>query len=97
MGLYFLYFVLLTCFVSNYCLTCIEMIEEEKDSFLKLVDVHRNLNSSNQIDSVWGFNLTKFMKMQSKSSSSEAIWWKKTHRAYNDSSSLNNSTEHMAQ
>nr|AAL32565.1 putative protein [Arabidopsis thaliana]AAN15430.1 putative protein [Arabidopsis thaliana] len=71
-----------------------EMIEEENDSFLKLVDVHRNSNSSNQIDSVWGFNLTKFMKKQSKSSSSEPIWGKKTHRAnYNDTSSLNNSTE----
>ncbi|EFH52675.1 hypothetical protein ARALYDRAFT_486184 [Arabidopsis lyrata subsp. lyrata] len=78
----------------------VELIEEENDSFLKLVDVHRNSNSSNQIDSVWGFNLANFMKKQSSkketsSSSSEPIWGKKTHRAnnFNDSSSLNNSTE----
>ncbi|KAG7566032.1 hypothetical protein ISN44_As10g026410 [Arabidopsis suecica] len=75
-----------------------ELIEEENDSFLKLVDVHRKSNSSNQIDSVWGFNLTKFMKKQSskkETSSSEPIWGKKTHRAnnFNDSSSLNNTTE----
>ncbi|CAL9246045.1 unnamed protein product [Arabidopsis halleri] len=77
----------------------VELIEEENNSFLKLVDVHRNSNSSNQIDSVWGFNLAKFMKKQwskkETSSSSEPIWGKKTHRAnnFNDSSSLNNSTE----
>ncbi|XP_010504667.1 PREDICTED: uncharacterized protein LOC104781645 [Camelina sativa] len=68
------------------------LIEEENDSFLKLVDVHRSSNSSNQIDSVWGFNLTKFMKKTS-SSSPEPIWGKKTHRASNDSSLINNSTE----
>ncbi|XP_010427612.1 PREDICTED: uncharacterized protein LOC104712410 [Camelina sativa] len=71
------------------------LIEEENDSFLKLVDVHRSSNSStNQTDSVWGFNLTKFMKKTSSSSSSpEPIWGKKTHRASNDSSLINNSTE----
>ncbi|XP_010516355.1 PREDICTED: uncharacterized protein LOC104792030 [Camelina sativa] len=71
-------------------------IEEENDSFLKLVDVHRSSNSSDQIDSVWGFNLTKFMKKTS--SSPEPIWGKKTHRASSNDSSLiiinnNNSTE----
>ncbi|XP_006290337.2 uncharacterized protein LOC17885277 [Capsella rubella] len=75
------------------------LIEEENESFLKLVDVHRsNSNSSNQIDSVWGFSLAKFMKKQSSkketsSSSSEPIWGKKTHRAttnFNDSSSSSN-------
>ncbi|KAL1225578.1 hypothetical protein V5N11_019313 [Cardamine amara subsp. amara] len=69
-----------------------ESIEEENESFLKLVDVHRNSNSStNQTDSVWGFNLNRFIK--SKKETSEPIWGKKSHRvSYNDSSPLN-STE----
>ncbi|CAN6930466.1 unnamed protein product [Brassica oleracea] len=67
------------------------MIEEENVSFLKLVDVHRNSNSSNQNDSVLGFNLTRFMKKQSKKAVSEPIWGKKKHRV-NDSA-LNETTE----
>ncbi|CAA7060194.1 unnamed protein product [Microthlaspi erraticum] len=65
------------------------LIEEENDSFSKLVDAHRNSNSSDQIDSVWGFNLSRFMKKQSKKEISEPIWGKKSHRAYLNDSSLN--------
>lgn len=61
-----------------------DLIEEENDSFLKLVDVHRTSNSSHQNDSVLGFNLTRFMKKQSKKDISEPIWGKKIHRV-NDS------------
>ncbi|CAN6904958.1 hypothetical protein Bca4012_095516 [Brassica carinata] len=57
------------------------LIEEENHSFLKLVDAYRN---SNQTDSVWGFNLSRFMKNQSKNDTSEPIWGKKTHRATNN-------------
>ena len=67
------------------------MIEEENVSFLKLVDVHRNSNSANKNDSVLGFNLTRFMKKQSKKAVSEPIWGKKKHRV-NDSA-LNETTE----
>ncbi|VVB06036.1 unnamed protein product [Arabis nemorensis] len=68
------------------------LIEEENDSFLKLVDAHRN--SSNQIDSVWGFNPTRFMKKQSKKeTTSEPIWGKKTHRVSNFNDSALNETE----
>ncbi|ESQ44335.1 hypothetical protein EUTSA_v10006507mg [Eutrema salsugineum] len=69
-----------------------ELIEEENDSFSKLVEVHRNSNSSSQIDSVWGFNLSRFMKNQSKKETSEPIWGKKTHRA-NSTSNETESTE----
>uniref|UniRef100_A0A1J3IMS7 DUF7780 domain-containing protein n=1 Tax=Noccaea caerulescens TaxID=107243 RepID=A0A1J3IMS7_NOCCA len=65
------------------------LIEEENDSFSKLVDVHRNLNSSDSMDSVWGFNLSRFMKKQSKKEISESIWGKKSHRAYLNDSALN--------
>ncbi|RID47366.1 hypothetical protein BRARA_I03964 [Brassica rapa] len=61
------------------------LIEEENHSFLKLVDLYRN---SNQTDSVWGFNLSRFMKNQSKNDTSEPIWGKKTHRASNETESL---------
>ncbi|WZZ05248.1 hypothetical protein YC2023_091169 [Brassica napus] len=69
------------------------MIEEENDSFLKLVDVHRNSNSSNQNVPVLGFSLTRFMKKQSKKDTSEPIWGKKSHRV-NDSA-LNETTESL--
>ncbi|KAJ0255445.1 Uncharacterized protein HA466_0101980 [Hirschfeldia incana] len=67
------------------------VVEEENDSFLKLVDVHRNSNSSDQNDSVLGFTLNRFMKKQSRKDISEPIWGKKTHRV-NDSAT-NESTE----
>ncbi|KAJ4885097.1 hypothetical protein Rs2_35190 [Raphanus sativus] len=67
------------------------LVEEENDSFLKLVEVHRTSNSSHQNDSVLGFNLTRFMKKQSKKDISEPIWGKRIHRV-NDSAS-NESTE----
>ncbi|KAF8102134.1 hypothetical protein N665_0201s0418 [Sinapis alba] len=58
------------------------LIEEENNSFLKLVDVYRN---SNQTESVWGFNFSRFMKNRSKNDTSEPIWGKKkTHRANNE-------------
>ncbi|CAN7128593.1 unnamed protein product, partial [Brassica rapa subsp. narinosa] len=69
------------------------MIEEENNSFLKLVDVHRTSNSSNQNGPVLGFNLTRFMKKQSKKDTSEPIWGKKSHRV-NDSA-LNETTESL--
>ncbi|KAF8049251.1 hypothetical protein N665_2263s0003 [Sinapis alba] len=60
------------------------LIEEENNSFSKLVNLYRN---SNQTDSVWGFNLTRFMKNQSKKETSEPIWGKKIHRANNGTES----------
>ncbi|KFK34975.1 hypothetical protein AALP_AA5G218200 [Arabis alpina] len=65
----------------------VDLIEEENDSFLKLVHVHRNSNSSNQWDPIWGFNLSPFMKKQ-KETTSESIWGKKTtHRVLNSTES----------
>ncbi|KAJ0245873.1 hypothetical protein HA466_0182760 [Hirschfeldia incana] len=60
------------------------LIEEENNSFSKLVDLYLN---SNQTDSVWGFNLSRFTKNQSKNTS-EPIWGKKIHRANNESDEL---------
>ncbi|KAF3515841.1 hypothetical protein DY000_02061586 [Brassica cretica] len=67
------------------------LIEKENDLFLKLVDVHRNSNFSNQNDSVLGFNLNHFMKKQTKKAVSEPIWGKKKHRV--NASALNETTE----
>ncbi|KAL0725498.1 hypothetical protein Bca4012_040097 [Brassica carinata] len=57
------------------------LIEEENNSFTKLVNLYRN---SNRTDSVWGFNLSRFTKNQSKKDTSESIWGKKTHRDNNE-------------
>ncbi|KAJ0246754.1 Uncharacterized protein HA466_0172490 [Hirschfeldia incana] len=66
------------------------LIREENHSFLKLLDSYRN--NSNQTDSVWGFNPSRFIKNQSKNDTSEPIWGKKkTHRG----TTTNNETELM--
>ncbi|CAN6829233.1 unnamed protein product [Brassica oleracea] len=62
------------------------LIEEENSSFSKLVNLYRNSNQT-ETDSVWGFNLTRFTKNQSKKDTSEPIWGKKTHRANNETES----------
>ncbi|CAH8324759.1 unnamed protein product [Eruca vesicaria subsp. sativa] len=69
------------------------LIEEENDSFLKLVDVHRNANSSTQNDSVLGFNLSRFMKKESMKDISEPIWGKKSHRVNDSALNETESTE----
>ncbi|CAH8384063.1 unnamed protein product [Eruca vesicaria subsp. sativa] len=64
------------------------LIEEENNSFSKLVNLYRNLNQTGTVtDSVWGFNLSRFIKNQSKKETSEPIWGKKTHRANNETDS----------
>ncbi|CAN8279755.1 unnamed protein product [Cochlearia groenlandica] len=71
-----------------------DLIEEENESFLKLVHLHRNSSSPvNQIEPVWGFNLTRFMKNQSNKEVSEPIWGKKSHRSNNFTDSTFNTTE----
>ncbi|CAN7013771.1 unnamed protein product [Brassica oleracea var. botrytis] len=62
------------------------LIEEENSSFSKLVNLYRNSNQT-ETDSVWGFNLTRFTKNQSKKDTSEPIWGKKTHRSNNETES----------
>ncbi|KAG2325589.1 hypothetical protein Bca52824_008317 [Brassica carinata] len=59
------------------------LIEEENNSFTKLVNLYRN---SNRTDSVlgFGFNLSRFTKNQSKKETSEPLWGKKTHRDNNE-------------
>ncbi|XP_010523837.1 PREDICTED: uncharacterized protein LOC104802092 [Tarenaya hassleriana] len=64
------------------------VIQEENDSFLRLVDVHRNTNSTNRVDWAWGFDVTRFVKNHGKKETSEPIWGKKGagHRIGNESS-----------
>ncbi|XP_056862782.1 uncharacterized protein LOC130510468 [Raphanus sativus] len=61
------------------------LIEEENNSFSKLVNLYRN---SNQTDSVW----SRFTRNQSKKDASEPIWGKKTHRANNNETESNELT-----
>ncbi|XP_010554827.1 PREDICTED: uncharacterized protein LOC104824440 [Tarenaya hassleriana] len=62
------------------------VIEEENDSFLRLVGVRRNSNSTNPVDSVWGFDVTRFVKNHKKKETAEPIWGKKSgvHRVGNE-------------
>ncbi|KAJ4905069.1 hypothetical protein Rs2_19020 [Raphanus sativus] len=70
---------------DNYSKRFNRLIEEENNSFSKLVNLYRN---SNQTDSVW----SRFTKNQSKKDASEPIWGKKTHRANNNETESNELT-----
>ncbi|CAN8254393.1 unnamed protein product [Cochlearia groenlandica] len=61
----------------------VELIEEENKSFFKLAAAHRNSPSSNKIESIFGFNISQFMKKKKKEeeeTTSEPIWGKKTKK-----------------
>ncbi|XP_022928599.1 uncharacterized protein LOC111435457 [Cucurbita moschata] len=64
------------------------IIQEENESFLKLLLRYRNLNGTASRAAAAGFDVTRFIKTKEKKEPDEPIWGKKMKRLGNDSDEL---------